>query len=114
MKPGPELDALVAEKVMGWNLIDYPNIGVIEIETEDDSFDLAEFKPSTDIKEAWDVVEFTENNVGGIELISLCDEKKYLFRIWNGKENIEANAETAPLAICLAALKAVGIEVDHD
>ena len=122
MKAGRELDALVAEKVMGWHQSErqpyifhnddgYPYV-------LDKEYNLrcphSKFLPSTSIAAAWRVVE------------KFCDEKSANFPQdvhveWNGfhwfcylnteqmiaTENDAITADTAPLAICLAALKAV-------
>lgn len=106
MKPGRELDALVAEKVMGWSPVG-------------DEFDGAEFAAfldahpySTDIAAAWEVFE-------KIQPAAICHAK------FGGKNKLPewvvarpddmgdeiATAPTAPHAICLAALNAVGVEV---
>jgi hypothetical protein len=82
-----EIDRLVAEKVMGWELCDYgfweTEVGPLDSETE--------FNPSTDISDAWLVLEKSgfHGEVG----------------------DIGGDANSFPMAICLAALKAVGIEV---
>jgi hypothetical protein len=85
---GRELDALVAEKVMGWN------------------FQRSAF--STDIASAWEVVE---------KLQAL--EYTFINLLWDGQGwdiemgqdghdiSCDTYADTFPLAICLAALKAV-------
>lgn len=115
MKPGRELDALVAEKVMN-----VPKYGIDTVSiSNSDMFP----KPySTDISAAWEIVEkirLHENYV--------CWE---ISSEWKGEGDLKANsnfsfhvrfclgrgvewagADTAPLAICLAALKAVGIEI---
>lgn len=106
MKPGRELDALVAEKVMGWTLPQHSPFLLWQGRNC-----VVEFRPSTDIAAAWEVVEkmsdgfrFDLHKVGGMSL-------------WNTRftENKVFNALTstydstlAPHAICLAALKAVG------
>ena len=119
-----DIDREVAEKVMGWN----PN--------EDGDWDTPdghwcgyyehEWHPSTSISDAWQVVE--KLNKQGI-VISLMDqhgydEEKNNYRMWRvgfmdekaheqnkSREQVwfeVEEADTAPLAICMAALKAVG------
>lgn len=71
-------------------------------------------KYSTDIKDAWQVVEklkdkgflfALKNTVGGNYSFSLTD--------WGGMcDTFSADSDTVPLAICLVALKAVGVEVE--
>lgn len=125
---GPELDALVAEQVMGWTLgepeyvMGYlshggsmmrlwkgPGIptakGILPGQLD--------WHPSTDIAAAWAVVEKLR---GGFLWLDSGNE---LFRaaFWKGPDNggqvCECSAETAPLAICLAALKSVSVAGPH-
>lgn len=113
MKAGKELDALIAEKVMGWRMELWSSYSELLPANkvwvgDDDNYRYVEnFKPSTNISDAWHVVEWLEKNIGGISLESHCDERRYSFRVFNGTHWIVARAETAPLAICLAALKCV-------
>lgn len=134
MNAGHELDALVAEKVMGWK----------KVQSEDDPAGWCWLAPhgstrasttksipfySTDIAAAWEVLE--KQGVSGMAIIhddGVGADGKPWACVWNGMqpvERIEAEpfcttyfidpdtpwAETVPLAICLAALKAVGLEV---
>jgi hypothetical protein len=105
MKAGRELDALVAEKIMGWK-VEYGELGH-EHFTENGEIKFLPFY-STNISDAWEVVEkFDDISVSK-------DKKEFLCEIVVFNGNIgrvyEAYAETAPLAICLAALKAVGYD----
>lgn len=129
MKPGRELDALVAEKVMGCKPAikddDYvctckgPNPGY--------SFDILphgstrmvvgeEYPPdirdySTDITAAWEVVEH-------INLLKGAELSKYDNGDWcvgctaPGEGYTIASGETAPHVICLAALKACRVDIE--
>lgn len=111
MKAGRELDALVI-KALGFK----KNQSSFE-QYEPSTWDLngkywgrSEFCPSTDIAAAWEVVD------------KIKQAEKYIFHLdyYNGEwtcgfEELnsdmlvgEAEGETAPLAICMAALKAVG------
>lgn len=121
---GPDLDRLVAEKVMGWKWgptgadysgwqgsKQYPN----GMWNRKNDACRGHWSPSTDIAHAWEVVEHMEQNGGlianmysqrgcwsvGIEPLP---ESRYI-------EVFREVAETAPLAICRAALLAVGCEV---
>ena len=101
MKPGPELDALIAEKVMGWKLSRYfwdTGTGKIAIERTP--------KYSTSIQAAWDVVEKLEGELH----FKRKDDKWSVFlmgaEVWAG-----STQDTLPHAICLAALKAVGYDL---
>lgn len=110
MKAGRELDALVAEKVMGWVWIKeinsprapelLPPNGHSPVMADDP---IPRF--STDIAAAWSVIEklsgpdeyatYQITNAGAAGDVFVCVGKG------------EAFAETLPLAICLAAIHAV-------
>ena len=117
MNAGRELDALVAEKVFGWTGGHYESLPF-----------------STDIAAAWEVVErlrsrgissghgfnwdlcikvgHSDDSGWFVELFDLssmgyCGPADTTIR-WDGVD--VRNAETASHAICLAALKAVGVE----
>lgn len=112
-----EIDRLVATKVMGWKMLEikHTDSGVIGGFYDDGEklIGVGEWSPTSDIRVAWQVVEKLSKDG--------CD-----FQVWrekNGKYNVEfskdffyvfgfAESETAPLAICLAALKAVGVEAE--
>lgn len=112
MQPGRELDALIAERVMGWRNI--PTASVPDRPWIDEhGMGFQDLKPySTDISAAWEVVE----KLGGF-----LDLKRYVLiqgqgmkciadfvshRAY-GKPSCSAIADTPAHAICLAALKAV-------
>lgn len=115
MKPGRELDALVAEKVMG----DY----ISDREGEPGSWRGPDFTPlpqySTDISAAWEVVEKIINHSDYVcwELSSewkgdgAKSDYPFYARFCLGNGDKTAGADTAPHAICIAALKVVGVEV---
>jgi len=88
MKPGRELDALIAEKVMGWSW------GII-----------GDLIPaySTDISAAWEVVE----EMGDCLHLRQHGEQGEWEAWFCGYPNSKAHGETAPEAICKAALLAV-------
>lgn len=124
--PGRELDALVAEKVMGLRVKRNRITGLMTVDpdsgnTERGLHPVASIVPplhrySTDISAAWEVVE---------KIVSLtCDESFHLDSLgFDGEEwrcilwqindekswslRVVGEAATAPEAICLAALKAV-------
>ncbi len=122
LQAGPELDALIAEKVMGWKPnAKHPNLsgdGWWETENGGENGYLAvlpEF--STDIAAAWTVVEKMPRVLGHI--YPSFDEESGKFLHWCAVvENSEpwssarygAVGETAPLAICRAALRAAVID----
>ena len=111
MKAGRELDALIAEKVMG--LIAYkvqlvappPRVRTID-ELQRVGSPLPHY--STNIADAWEVVDLGHP----------CGwfDSYYIMRYGAGyaigrcmDDAVYAEADTAPLAICLAALKAKGV-----
>lgn len=106
MKPGRELDALIAEKVMGFDPNSTDSLRTLLYH----SYPGGHFPCySTNIACAWEVVE----------KMSPRDDKFEISKYKNGLyeatfryfEAEWSEAETAPHAICLAALKAVGIDL---
>lgn len=121
MKPGRELDALIAEKVMGWTWDEksaWSPSGSKWSRKVPGKVILDEWgwllHYSTDICAAWEVVEkmsqigfkFVISNsvIGGLE----SSEKPWCFFGKQGERVIDIVGHTIPHAICLAALKAVG------
>ena len=131
LSPGPELDALVAERVIGlehrdwapyctaegWHVIDSP--ACFEENPDGTLIDPDEFPSclpcySTNIAHAWEVVAAIAERLGlighnGFTLVFSEDCGKN--RTWYcefPEPWVSAEATTAPHAICLAALKAVG------
>ena len=133
MKAGRELDAKIAEKVMGWKIYTptngYGDAFTLEYYSqpgEDIKIALAEvqkwaigklravskWNPSTNIAHAWEVVEkLKEDHPRWYFELHWRHDAKYRFQITEmhvGYNNTLIDwGETAPLAICLAALKAV-------
>lgn len=117
MEAGREMDAMVAEKVMGWergavcwmipNNTPGERIGPL----------IDEWQPSTDIAAAWEAVEKCLLLGYGLNIRkAFYDEEEdrwYIAVTINLKNKSSSVArftvfdETAPLAICRAALKAV-------
>lgn len=129
MKAGRELDALVAEKVMGCDVAkilhygyqghyryrcDCPGANSPDLRRHaDEGFD-GDVKPySTDIAAAMEIVP--EMNRRGLTLVlgitASGANAKFTGLISGQWDAPEPTAATAPLAICLAALKALGVEV---
>lgn len=123
LEAGPELDALVAEKVMGW--IGRENElwtdratgkvqkwGTDNCTTINDATTSFYFRPSTDIAAAWEIIEkkcipYVKVDARGLHRGG--QHFRWVCQIWNGSSaEILGLAQTAPLAICRAALKAVG------
>lgn len=113
MNPGHELDALVAVRVMRWDCD-----GVLF--RRKDGYGPFSFQPSTSIVDAWDVVErfrpYVKIDGRGLDTRGPVDRRGWVCRIWTGDGpeedgSVSAMNPSASLAICLAALKAVGVEV---
>lgn len=126
MKPGRELDAHVAESVMGWHLCkctdwQIEKWKITHLYTQRFGSDrtcnccgqlyINVWNPSTNIAAAWEVVEktdllsiyhLTNVNVGGWAIVELEGGFE------NNEDVLVGKCESAPHAICLAALKAVG------
>lgn len=111
-----ELDALVAEKVMGWRIERYmtnppkpTGMGM-----PPDSTTIAEIPAySTDIAAAWEVVEKMRAQGFDNQFSWRADRPGHRSRPFAcfGR-NGSAEADTLQKAICLAALKAVGVKMD--
>lgn len=124
MNAGRDMDALVAEKVMGWDL------KTVWIGSEEHKRLIAperHYMPddypwySTDIAAAWMVVEkMQERFKCGVKVFAIIPEqiervgKKYVCSFHSGtleyitpELHTSDKADTAPLAICRAALKAI-------
>lgn len=114
---GRALDALVAEKVMGWNLADRRRLRWGEgpdcwITGDDEAPTRQWFAPSIDIASAWKVVEKLDAfGGGGVLYLYLSRDAEdgwaARFYAWGASESCQAEwskADTAPLAICRAAL----------
>lgn len=115
-----EIDALVAEKVMRWHLEkgdalfrpvyegDAPAVRKVDKwypPGHESSYMAAPPPYSTDIAAAWEVV----GKLG--DVIIERDETTSGVRWRVVVDGIETFAATAPMAICLAALKAVGVSL---
>ena len=117
MKPGRELDALIAEKVMGWIVNRLSEQTMPPVLRGPGTFSAVDLHPySTDIAAAWEVMEKLIKIAKKIDKMSLpsiycLSAKHYRVSIDLEDRYIEGSANTVPHAICLAALKAVGVEI---
>ena len=114
---GAEMDALVAERVMGWLRIgpDEPYRfhkemgGIIGPDGRPARFAAGEIPfdwfPSTRIADAWDVVE---KLAGGLEEGDRFEVIRLGETVWRAGFTIFVTADTAQLAICRAALLVEG------
>jgi hypothetical protein len=119
---GRELDALVAEKVMGWvevrkqsianalgqhvmdDYVGQPSIGVTQ--------PVLVPRYSSMIQEAWKVADHLRTRSQFVAVLSGMGPQgvqPWICKINRDGGFLEERADTAPVAICLAALKAVGI-----
>ena len=107
---GRELDALVGTHVFEWAHDPGYSFPWSESEDANVGFLLPQF--STDIAAAWQVVEHLKAE-WMFNLIGPSAKKQWAASFMNSKNATVfaiIAADTAPLAICLAALKAVGYE----
>ncbi len=112
MKPGDKLDALVAKRVMGWPYSltsDGCLVGIAPTRI---------WSPSTSIADAWVVLEKLVADGWSYQITTLCGEHcesgyplVWFMRGDDEDGQCEHEAEV-PASICLAALKAVGVEVE--
>lgn len=108
LKPGTEMDALVAEKVMGWKIAVVESFlpGIYHKGWADKNgkkvAEISKFHPSTSIADAWEVME----KVRGLQIY--CHAKGgYTVRRLNFNHGIYTKSDEAPEAISKAAVKAV-------
>lgn len=133
MNPGRELDALIAEKVMGWTSVSYYDNGRGKEHWGFAPKQLQASVPrySTDIAAAWEVVkrlssewklylksDFTKPREWVQGCTFSCNQlaKVTLLHFKNGmtveaESNIGLVLDSVPHAICLAASKAVGVDL---
>jgi hypothetical protein len=104
-----ERDALVAEKVMGFNKSDLDFMGEIHVEKDGIHRELPHY--TTDIAAAWEVVEKLNCQGYRVEIVCGSQGDTYVTFVIGG---IRCRVDCYNLkeAICLAALKAVGVEIE--
>lgn len=117
--PGPDLDRLIAEKVIGWKQSRIEPLAPGEIRLGAGSVNIIgeawESTPpeySTDIALAWEVVDNMKDNYEFHIENDQGEQYEWMVTIMSLVDGsfgnrVCAEAETAPLAICRAALKAV-------
>lgn len=115
--PGRELDARVADKVMGWTEVKCQPIANVYGEKVIDEY--AGHPPgdpfknaiiprySTMMREAWEVLEKLRGMSLFTAMIS-AQGQPWVCKVNKDVLFVEERADAAPLAICKAALKAVG------
>lgn len=124
MKAGRKLDEIIAKIIMGLEDVRYRHSGYYGKKlvhghiTFGGGLDISPWVPhySTSIADAWLVVEKMRNKKTALCLLSVYEPAKNSFQ-WLckvefiGSDRFEFSAQdSAPLAICLAALKAMGGE----
>ena len=108
MAAGPEFDALVATEVMGW-LKWSPEVGCREgwYEENGEAHFVNKWRPSINIAPAWEVWEkLTGHRDWWQTAIHRCDGhwRASGYKHGSSVRDLAADAPTAPLAICRAAL----------
>jgi hypothetical protein len=117
MPAGRELDALVAVRVMGWTLCNRVAMGWGDgppvFATGEDPYDdtarpsRQDWRPSENITAAWEVVEKMAACHPSLHRYVLPDLWRCVMNV--NRHAVSAMALTGQLAICRAALLAVGI-----
>jgi hypothetical protein len=115
-----ELDMLAAIHVMGWELKMPSRVYVIRRESNLPAIDTGKmfnkgphqnrWKPTRNIAQAWEVIEKLQPFAFGL-LYEKLDLQWYCEIEYPALKVSNTEAETAPLAICMAALKAKGIDI---
>lgn len=107
-----KIDVLIAEHVMGLEVCESPPVAPCYVDYGVGVDGVDGWLPhySTNIAAAWEVVERFHS--AGIRVDTGLDGKGNRYRVRIITRNITQRAKTAPMAICLAALKAKGIEVE--
>lgn len=137
LQAGRELDARIAVEVMGWKRMswhDYqssqgqhdartkeltygwhlPSGEMVDVRAEDcDDYycPTSAWSPSTDIEDAWDVVEKFDTQI--VSLGRVLDGRwrcSFMYADSRLQRDTSVYALTAPIAICKAALKAVAVK----
>lgn len=104
-----ELDALVAEKVMGWHK--GAELSSAWFDSRHNFVHWKEWCPTVDIKAAWEVVEKMREEGTDVDIYWSGNEWIVTLGENPGGSPDGATSDTAPRAICLAALRAKGVEV---
>lgn len=111
LKPGPEMNALVATKVMGWRWCPQ-YYGWIRGDGDKGPYGSQgkSFNPSVSIVDAWSVLDRLDDEAYSVGRSKYPN--RFICRMVSYKNvtrgYIECEADTPAEAICLAALKACG------
>jgi len=108
-----EINKAVAERVMGWTIQDSRQLYYYE-----PAMLITDFNPAERIDHAWMVVEKMKDKYHWVIKSPFEKGDTYMAGLtplgvtgWNGRPDFMGQADTAPMAICLAALEAVGGEI---
>lgn len=129
MKAGRDLDALIAEKAMGWtkrvsadhtqsSIRAFRSFGVIYAWRDKNRREMGLDVPlySTDIAAAWEVVEHLRSQGIAVTISTMGPRVNTSAHITyaDGRRSERLHwGNSGPHAICLAALEAVGVEVEE-
>lgn len=108
MEAGREMDAMVAERVMGLEVnVAFPTLYDTKMNTIHRYAEIPHY--STDNNAAWEVVEKLRGRGIAVTVSTLgtMNHQACAYTIWHEVSSATTWAESAPLAICKAALKAV-------
>ena len=119
MEAGRELDALVAEKIMGWTPSLYTDHTweMVRPNSADGLLVYAVPEYSTEIEHAWKVFEKLRES-GDFCCLWIKSDYNYVYDVtWvyennddHAEQSIGYSVESAPLAICLTALKIYNVQ----
>jgi len=128
-----EMDAYIAEKCMGFQIVDHYHKGVVCVVPSDEDQNVFEYSPTQNMTDAWPVFEWLLENhpwiyhgykngradillrlcMGKPSLVVLNDREVRYYNMYSPDtpllvlDNFYFQAETFPLAICKAAVAAV-------
>lgn len=103
-----DIDKRIAVEVMGRTVIDVPDDGYYIVKENNWRYPQDSFEPSTNIADAWLVVEKMREL--GYWWEGYYSNEGHFIMFYNETANGESlPVESMPMAICLAALQALGV-----
>jgi len=113
MQPGVELDDIIATKIMGWERDVNHDYGKIYADKQGYMvMTVDEFKPSTEIEHAWMVVDKLNEMGYSIETRQYANGYASVVTWLKNPQHGAIVGDTVPNAICLAAIKEFGVEIE--
>lgn len=106
MKAGAELDQAIAERVMGWHARGFDGKWHDWYDGHEFVIGWSRWKPSSDIVNAWQVVQKLTEMGLGVEILSNPGHGRVRINYGESASAVGAASEI-PLLICLAALAAL-------